>query len=376
MHAPAVTEPARCPARGRALLLIPTVAFLLGIGAAIATARSRPEPYRGVYRQEAVEVTADVSGSIVAFTSAHGKSVKPGDPLATLENAAMAQQSRELTAQRDDVQRRLDAATANAATQAALRIDSLEKERLETRLRYADLLRVRFDVQVRKEALQQARGGSPVAQDVNRLVMPVSVDAQLERHRIEISDAVNHEQVLNAQVALCEERLARLDSLKDGIPSQVERSLGIDRLRSDLVAINAKLAEIEAGDKSTEILSPAYGRVGIYRRKVGEFAAAGETLVEVFDAERPYILLTVPISELAVLTPGREVRVEFEGIETRKPLKGVVADVASEAERNADAAVAPGTVVAQVRVKPVGRIWPTPPPGATADIHLEDRHEK
>lgn len=374
MHATAVTEPARCSARGRAFLLIPIVAFLLGIGAAIAAARSRPEPYRGVYRQEVVEVTADVSGAIVDIASTHGRNVKPGEVLVTLENTAIAQRFRELSKQRDDLRRQLDAATANAAIQSAMRVDALEKERLDTRLRYAELLRVRFDVQVRKEALQQVSGGSRIARESENRVMPVSARTELEQRQIQISDAVNHEQVLNAQVALCEERLARLDLLKGEVPSQVESALGIVHLRSDLAAIEAQIAEVESRDQSIKIPSPAYGRVGIYRREIGEFVSAGETLVEVFDSERPYILLTVPVSELDVLTPGREVRVEFEGIETRKPLRGVVADVASEAERNADAAVTPGTIVAQVRVTPVGRVWPTPPPGATAEVHLEDSH--
>jgi hypothetical protein len=69
-------------------------------------------------------------------------------------------------------------------------------------------------------------------------------------------------------------------------------------------------------------------------------------------------------------TVGRHVRVAFDGTPTRKPLEGVIADVISEAERNADAASAPGAATARLRITPVGRLWPTPPAGATAVVQL------
>lgn len=378
MHSPAATEPARPPRRRWVTVLIPFAAFALGIGATFATARTRPEPFRGVYRQEAVAVTAAVSGQITAIDSRHGDEVRPGDPLVTLDIATASDRVQKLTAQRDALQRRLDETTAAAAMKTSLQIDELERQRLETQLRYADLLRARFDVRLRQEALENGISDAPVAEiGAGIRIRPVSAEPVLgesgtAQRRMAIAEAANEEQVLNTQIALCEERLEQIELLKNAIPDQVARSLGVDGLTAELAAIEASLNDAAASETSAVVASPAYGRVGIYRCEAGERVARGATLVEVFDAERPYILLTVPISALSELPPGRVVRVKFEGITTRKPLAGVVADVASEAERYADAATLPGSVVAQVKVKPVGRIWPTPPPGSTAVVSLDD----
>src|SRR5690606_7650109 len=160
-------------------------------------------------------------------------------------------------------------------------------------------------------------------------VVPASAESQGLLRRLGIADADNHTEVLNTQITLCEERLAELDRLKSELPEQIERSFGVDRIRDDLEAIEQRLESAKADDAKFSPKSPAFGRVGVYRRSEGEFVSAGETLVEIFDSERPYVLVTVPVSKLVELTSGRRVRVEFEGIRTRKPLEGVVAEVTS-----------------------------------------------
>ena len=57
--------------------------------------------------------------------------------------------------------------------------------------------------------------------------------------------------------------------------------------------------------------------------------------MEIHDAERPYVLATVSLSQLADYSIGRHVRVAFEGTPTRKPLEGVVADLSHSEPRNA-----------------------------------------
>jgi multidrug resistance efflux pump len=352
-----------------AAIAIPTAAFLLGLVAAVVTAKSRPQTYMGVYRQEVVAVVAQQSGRLISIDRAHGESVEPGDRLATLEDCTLAERNVRLAEKCDRLQRELDAVVAKAAVELALRNDQIEKERLETRLRYAELLRLQFDVQVRRKALQNelAEGGR-AGELTNVGMQPVFLESDSKLRQLELADATNHEEVLGAQILLCEERLAALDRLQDALPGHFEHSLGIDRLRRDLSSAEEALKEIAANENRIACLSPAYGRVGIYRKQPGDFVAAGQTLVEIFDIEQPYLLLTVPLSELATLTPGRRVRVVFEGISTRKPLEGVVATVASDADRNAEAAAAPGAVMAQVRVTPSGRIWPVPPTGTAVRI--------
>ena len=51
---------------------------------------------------------------------------------------------------------------------------------------------------------------------------------------------------------------------------------------------------------------------------------------------------------MAIGMQWREVVVAFEGVESKKPLSGVVAEVRSDAEVEADSAVTPGAVAARM----------------------------
>lgn len=352
--------------KGRwALVVIPGVAFALGLGAAIGAAKTRGEPFRGVCRQEAVAVVAVRSGKLLSIDAAHGTEVVPGRRLAMIEDAGVAARVASLTNERDRLARELDVATRKASAELTLRVASLEKDRLETRLRYADLLRARLDVQVRRKALEQGGEIGPVAGG-RTAVWPVSAQSSAVERRLNLADALNHEEVLGTQVALCEDRLAELERSIAELPAQLDRAFEVDRLRSDLAAVEGRLKEAEQAETGAEIVSPAHGRVGVYRKKPGDAVVAGETVVQVFDAERTFVLLTVGLKEAARLAPGTRVGVEFEGVETKKPLFGTVAEVASEAEIEADAATTPGTLSARVRIAPAGRLWPVVPPGTTA----------
>jgi multidrug resistance efflux pump len=353
--------------RAWAFVAIPAAAFGLGILAAAAAAKSRGEPFRGVYRQEAVAVAAPCSGRIVSFDVPHGSDVTPGKRIATLEDAAVSEQAAALKLERERLARELAEAEGKVAVEAAVRTETLEKERLETRLRYADLLRARLDVRVRRKALEGNGEGGGLS--VAGVIRPAS--AESSALRLKLSEAANEEEVLDTQIALCDDRLAEIERSIGDLPARIGRALGTERLRADLTAVEERIAAAAEKETAVPVSSPAHGRVGVYRRKAGELVATGETIVEVFDAERPYVLVTVPLAEARRLEAGRRVRVEFEGMPTRKELEGRVADASSEAERDADAATVPDATAVQVRIVPAGRLWPVPPPGTTAVVTPE-----
>jgi multidrug resistance efflux pump len=188
--------------------------------------------------------------------------------------------------------------------------------------------------------------------------------------QLTLADLANHGEVLDTQITLCEDRLAELDRQTTEIPLTIDRVFRVASLSPELETVVAEQDLLKATASSCELTSPAYGRVGVYRRQAGEFVSKGETLVEIYDSERPYVLVSVSLAQISDFSIGRHVRVAFDGTPTRKPLEGVVSDVISDAERNADAAVTPGAAMARVRITPVGRIWPTPPTGATALVQL------
>jgi multidrug resistance efflux pump len=359
-------RPAKCRKRV-ALLLIPATAFLCGIAATIFVAKSKQSPIRGVYRQEVVAVVAKTSGVILSIDRPHGQEVRPGDPLVALKDGEIAVQLEAATVAGDRVQRELEDSKGKAEIELATRSDDLDRQRLETRLRYADLLRTRLDVQLRRKALQSGeRLGERIAATNDIGLTLTSVEAPGRMRQLTLADLANHEEVLDTQITLCEDRLAELDHLAAELPGTVNRAFRIDFLQAELEAATAERDRLESMEASRQLVSPAYGRVGVYRRQPGDLVSEGETLVEIHDAERPYVLATISLSQLGDFSIGRHVRVAFEGSPTRKPLEGVVANVISDAERSADAATAPGAAMAQIRITPIGRLWPTPPAGATA----------
>jgi multidrug resistance efflux pump len=183
--------------------------------------------------------------------------------------------------------------------------------------------------------------------------------------QLAFADPANHEEVLDRQIRLCEDRLAELDRLTSALPTTINRACQIETLHAELDAAHAEQDRLESLEASCQLVSPAYGRIGVYRRQPGDLVSKGETLVEIHDSDRPYVLATISLAQLPDFAIGRHVRVAFAGTPTRKPLEGVVADVISDAEVSADAATAPGAAMAQIRITPVGRLWPTPPAGAT-----------
>ena len=351
-----------------ARFLLPAAAFAVGLGAACLLAGARAEPWPAVYRQEAVAVVAARGGVVAAIDRPHGAEVRPGETLATLDDRSPARLER----LRDAVavaREAHDRGVAHAALETSQRSAPLERDRLDARLRYADLLRRRFDDDLRRHAAADALrpiGFDAAARDDVSLHDDGSLheDGSL-RGRLDAAGVENDRDVLGTQVALCEERLAELDRLLAEVPVQVARSAGLDRLRDDLAAAEARLATA-AQTPAAAVVSPAFGRVGVFRRQVGDAVAAGETLVEVFDAERPFLLLTVPVAESAAFRTGRRVTVAFPQVESRKPFAGVVGEAASEAETDSATAVVPGAVTVRVRIAPAGRLWPVLPPGATA----------
>lgn len=356
-------QPGKC--RRAAAVLIPATAFLCGIAGAVIVANSKQSPVQGVYRQEIVAVVAKTSGVIQSIDRPHGLDVRPGDPLVTLKDSEIAARREASEAEGDRLQRALEEAKAKAAIELAMRIDDLDRQRLETRLRYADLLRTRLDVQLRRKALENGEQlDEPIAASEIGLTL-TSVEAPGRMRQLALADLANHEEVLDTQVALCEDRLAELDRLTAALPTTVNRVCRIESLQAELEAAIAEQDQLEKTEASCQVVSPAYGRIGVYRRQPGDLVSEGETLVEIHDSERPYVLATISLAQLSDFAVGRHVRVAFEGTPTRKPLEGVVADVISDAEVSADAATAPGAAMAQVRITPVGRLWPTPPAGAT-----------
>ncbi len=362
-------RPIVSPARRRrrwAVVLIPGVAFALGLALAVGAAKTRGEPLRGVYRQEAVAVVAPRSGTLLSIDAGYGAEVSPGTVLAVIDDAGVAAQVGSLTDQRNVFARDLAVAGRKAEAESASRIAVLAKDRLEARLRYADLLRTRLDLEVRRAALEQDGHGDSAIADSRVTTRPVSLDSTRDQHRFDLADLRNHEEVLKTQIALCEDRLAELDQSIADVPRQVDSVLEVDRLREDLAATEAALAQATKTHAATSVVSPAHGRLGVYRRGVGETAAAGETLVQIFDARRPFVLLTLGLEDVRRINVGQKVAVEFAGIPSRKPLSGKVVEIVSEAERDAESATTPGLLTARVRIIPAGRLWPDVPPGTTA----------
>ena len=393
MHAH-VSATDRCrPVRTAAIAL-----SLCGFGAggfvAWGLAYSTAPPFQGVYREQTVAISATDGLQLEEIALAPGSSVEPGSVLARTSSINHATRTQVLRERHAQLASDLQVAEARAAVETRWRTEELARQELDLQLRYAELLRQRLDLQVRRASLRQDSAAlvPPIAQaqfgalqtvgtsDVavgeqgeGPRMLPALASSDDAAARRQMAEQMNEEEVLATQLALCEDRLQSLATSKSSLNSEIAASLGIERLTLELSNVAAQLNALEMAPALRELSSQVHGRVGIYRHAVGDRLLPGETLVEVFDNQRPYVLLSVDLRQASRLNVGQQVELRFDQVEERKPFFGVVAQAVAASEQYSDTAGAENSVNVEIHLTPVGRLWPTVLPGTRVTVRPVDR---
>lgn len=328
--------------------------------------------YRAVLNAHSTLVTADRNARIVKPLIAEGAPAEIGTSIITLADEELAVKLKSQQQTVESLKLAFSKAKAQAEMDLAWRMKQLNAEILETRLRSADLLKDRFDQDVEKMAMSDVMHESKIALrsiDPESLFMPVDhqivTPGRLELEaRLRKSAAMNASQVATVQIDLCEDRLKELYDLKQQLPEKIRQSAGVEVAEHHYETAVNELEQLKTQKQEFSLSSSAYGTVGVFTKSVDETISAGETIVEILDHERCFLIVQIPSEDLAAVTEGDEITLMFSGSEKRT---GIIPSIPPQTAKTSagghDEAVS-------IRIDQVGKLWPNVPIGSVVEVTL------
>ncbi len=290
----------------RQLLVLLVVAALAGLAVAWRFHHPAPPPhYTGVVEGEERILRAEVAGRIVEVTRREGETVEAGAVVASFDDtgirAQLASKEQELA---------VHDAQIRAQRERIELIQTTWQRRVIAAHAAVDRARATADVAMRTDArLQQllARGVA-TAQQVD--------DSRAQRDASRSVVEETEAQLANVEAQARNITLARqqLDTL------QAERALA-ERQRDELMITLGKFA-LRAPDVATVVQTQFAWP--------GELAQPGTPILGVLDPLDKYVLVYVPVTDLAEFRVGRRVSLELDSQPGRR-FAGEVSFVASEA---------------------------------------------
>jgi multidrug resistance efflux pump len=357
--------------------LVGLAALILGYGAVWGYERWRYEEFPGYLQASSQLVVAGREAIVESLLVSAGAVVVEGRPLAQLADLELERRLRE---QQLDVEtRERDLAHLEAARDSRIAQEVLELEDrvFDTRMRAAEFRRRVESLTTppfathRWPTLARPRNETPwrtpepapwrmdfsdtlkIQQMVNEV--PAPVDPQRDQNpRLEPPSDLIPDQ-------WCEQRIAELERRIDEIPDKVSRAMRIDTEQARLQFARQELALLEREQSKLTVRALGNGRLGLFLKQVGERVTAQEPLVQLFDEERPFLLVQIPSERIADFTPGTELELVFPG---HRIGWGRVGEIPPQTSQATGANGALGTTLVDVHVMPLGGLWPELPFGS------------
>lgn len=327
--------------------------------------------WKGRLEARSLTLVAPRDTRIASIEIREGEEVVPGRELLKLDAGSLRQELADGERAVRELEFDLRQATARAEVDLAWRVESLDTEIHQTRLKSAELLKEKYYAELGSVAWSEflaSRGdirtasASPFSSALFELALP---DEARIRALLQQEAAHNASEVFHAQVELCEQRLAELDALKKQLPKQVRDAEGLPRIEARLSETRQNVQNLREQLEQLTLASPAYGTVGVFRHRAGDDVAAGAPLVTILDRGRQCIVLTVPTRNLHQFQVGMPMHVVFPGGDR---VEGILASIPPQAVVRPD-----GESVIDLRVEPVGKLWPAVPFGTEVTLSCKQR---
>lgn len=322
--------------------------------------------WKGRLEARALTIVAPRDTRIASIEIREGEEVVPGREILRLDAGSLSQQLADRERTLRDLEFDLQQGTARAEVDLAWRVEALDHEIHQTRLKSAELLKEKYYADLGSLAWSEflsSRGdvrtasASPFSSALFELALP---DEARIRALLQQEAAHNASEVFHAQVELCDRRLAELETLKQQLPRQVREAEGLPRIEARLAETRNEVESLREQLEELALTSPTYGTVGIFRQRAGDEVAAGAPLVTILDRGRQSIVMTVPTRYLHQFQTGMPMHVVFPGGER---VEGILASIPPQAEVRPD-----GESVIDLRIEPVGKLWPAVPFGTEVTL--------
>ena len=361
------------------LLPLAAVALFAGLGATVLLARAGEVRLIGFLRAEQSIVYAPHSGRVETVQARSGEAVKPRQSLIQLTdeslNREISAKSREVTS----LQAALEQCRAKAEVQMSLQRKSVDEELLRTRLEAAKFLREHYAANFEHVSLRNLAKGSStgrwLAASPDFLSQPERIFNSIPAEPIVTPDEMRFSAVMRQELArnlaevnkvqseLCDQHIAKLETLRESLPEMIRKAAGVDVAEARLAQVTEQLEALNKQKAGMSVTSPGHGIVGAYSKHVADPVGVGEALVTIHDRERPFVEVDVPSREVIKLHVGQTLRLDFAGVERT----GRVAFICPQAHnRNGDA-----DSWITVRVSPAGKLWPDVAIGSAVAVRMK-----
>lgn len=353
---------------------ITTVAFLLSAVLTGNAARQTEVRYAGELNADVARLFAPADGVVEWTDVKPGQTVLPGTELFIIRDTQLEERIRKAESRLDGFRIDLAAAEARSELELQHRTAELESAAFETELTLTGLLQQQFQKDFESTALGDyltlfdALASTEVPPvDLQTLAMPQKTQ-EYDRLRamIERSEAENNLDALQTRIELCETRLAELRTAISNLPEKLDVAHKIPVIKASIDTASSELEELESQEAERAIKAPIYGMAGVLRVAERESVARGDLLVEVFDRDREFVNVRLPVSLVAALEAGQHVKLAFPNAEDRE---GQIDSIPPQLTSATN-----GTTEAEtfsLKIRPVGKPWPTLPIGSSIEVSLD-----
>ncbi|MBT4868244.1 MAG: hypothetical protein HON53_24320 [Planctomycetaceae bacterium] len=325
---------------------------------------------RGVVAVPTTIVAAPLDGRLIELNATEYDIVHGGGSLALFENDQLASQIETQQQRVSQLQDELTVAEARADVDLAWRQKDLQTEIHGTQIESSNLLKQKLMRNVERLAWNDFKrsGDSPIQLTSTEELFLTLRAPQLRSEEQQLRAALKEEasrnaaEVLDVQIVLCDQRLAELRQLSARLPNKVKQAAGLERARNKLQAAEQELTRLEMQPQRVTLSAPSYGVVGVFRQAVGTSVVRGETIVELLDLDRPFLIAKVPSVRLHRFAPGFEVTLRFPGSVERS---GRVTSIPPQTNTES---TSPDDAPISVRIDPTGKLWPRVPVGSGVEV--------
>lgn len=368
-----VAQPSVSSQRRRTGLLI-CLAISAGTGTVWLLDQLRVQSFPGSIEAQRTIIATNRAACVKEITAKIGQTVSSGDPIVQLTDTQLEDRFANKRGEIAEFEAELSRSKAAAEVEIAWRRREIQKDIFETQLKIASLSQEKLNKQVEqiawKERLNAADNNIlPTTADGDHPFRSISMDLQApDDHRLQAmlreDAAAATAEALEAQIALCEQRLKTLESLEKSLEVKIRASSGVEVSEARLNAVKTELASIESQAKDLTISSPTYGTIADVRFQSGDRVPTGGTIVEILDDQQSHVVAQIPSEKASTIHTGTKVTLVFPMNERRS---GVVTSLSPQAT----SMIGKSESVLPVKIEPSGKLWPKLAIGSNVRVLLQ-----
>ena len=162
---------------------------------------------------------------------------------------------------------------------------------------------------------------------------------------------------------LAEARIERLGTLKKKLRVSIERASGVQSAQAAYAKAQEELNTLNSASNDVTLQTEGYGIVSKCFCKTGDQLRRGQKICELIDCRTQYVAALVPSQQVDAIKPGMKVSLYFPGDQHRR---GRINSLPVRATQRTES----GESMVEIRVEPMGGLWPTIPIGSHVEVAI------